>query len=201
MKAVRRLLLHLLLGGAALGGAAAQAQRAPGAPDAPGAPAQATLCAACHGAAATTAQPLYPILAGQTARYLYLQLRDFKAGRRKDPVMSPLAASLTPEDMQALADYYAQQTPPVQTFKADAERARLGKLKADQILCTMCHLGGFKGQNEIPRVAGQNEAYIVKQLTAFKERTRTNDAGSMTSVASTLSAADIENLAQYVSGL
>ena len=62
-------------------------------------------------------------------------------------------------------------------------------------------LGEFKGQNEIPRVAGQNYQYIVAQLKAFKERTRTNDAGNMTSVARTLSDADIENLAHYISGL
>ena len=194
-----RPLLRLLLGGAvALGAAAAQAQGA----SAPGAaPAKAAVCAACHSAAATAAQPLYPILAGQTARYLYLELRDFKAGRRTDPIMSPMAADLTPEEMLSLADYYSKQTPPVQTFKVDPEKARLGKIKADQTLCTMCHLGGFKGQNEIPRVAGQNYAYIVKQLTAFKNRTRTNDAGSMTSVATTLSATDIENLAQYLVGL
>jgi len=65
----------------------------------------------------------------------------------------------------------------------------------------MCHLGGFVGQNEIPRVAAQNYGYIVKQLSDFKARVRTNDAGNMTSVASTLSAADIENLAHYITGL
>lgn len=164
-------------------------------------PAKTAVCAACHGPGATSTQPLYPILAGQTARYLYLELRDFQAGRRTDPIMSPMAAGLTPDEMHALADYYARQTPPVQSFKVDPEKARLGKITADQTLCTMCHLGGFKGQNEIPRVGGQNYAYIVKQLTAFKNRTRTNDAGSMTSVASSLSADDIENLAQYVAGL
>jgi cytochrome c553 len=199
---VTRPLVRLLFGGAvALGAVAAHAQGAAVTPAGASVPAKAAVCAACHSAEATAAQPLYPILAGQTARYLYLELRDFKAGRRTDPIMSPMAASLTPEEMQSLADYYSKQTPPVQTFKVDAEKAHLGKIKADQTLCTMCHLGGFKGQNEIPRVAGQNYAYIVKQLKAFKNRTRTNDAGSMTSVATTLSAADIENLAQYLVGL
>ena len=61
--------------------------------------------------------------------------------------------------------------------------------------------GGFAGQNEIPRVAGQHYAYIVKQLADFKARKRTNDAGNMTSVASTLSDKDIENLAHYLTGL
>ena len=65
----------------------------------------------------------------------------------------------------------------------------------------MCHLGGFVGQNEIPRVAGQYPQYVKKQLQDFKARRRTNDAGNMTSVAAGLSDQDIENLAQYIGNL
>ena len=115
--------------------------------------------------------------------------------------MSPVAKDLTRDEMRELADYFATQRPAPQTFKVDAAKAALGKAKADETLCTMCHLGGFAGQNEIPRVAGQNYAYIVKQLSDFKARTRTNDAGNMTSVANTLNAQDIENLAHYLAGL
>src|SRR6266705_1017314 len=76
-----------------------------------------------------------------------------------------------------------------------------GKQKAEEVLCTMCHLGGLSGQNEIPRVAGQHPEYVIKQLKAFKARTRTNDAGSMTSVAQTITEQDIEDLAHYISSL
>jgi cytochrome c553 len=165
------------------------------------APPKAEVCVACHGPEGKSTQPLIPILAGQTARYIYLQLRDFQEGRRTHPQISPMAAGLTPDEMRALANYFAAQKPPPQPFKADAEKARLGKAKADETLCTMCHLGGFAGQNEVPRVAGQHYPYIVKQLTDFKARTRTNDAGNMTSVASTLNERDIENLANYLAGL
>lgn len=65
----------------------------------------------------------------------------------------------------------------------------------------MCHLGGFSGQNEVPRVRGQRYEYILKQLTDFKARRRTNDAGSLTSVSSTLNEADIENAANYLASL
>ena len=65
----------------------------------------------------------------------------------------------------------------------------------------MCHLGGFAGQNEIPRVAGQHYDYIVKQLQRLQGKRRTNDAGNMTSVANTLNDTDIENLAHYLAGL
>ena len=89
----------------------------------------------------------------------------------------------------------------VKSVSLDEAKARLGKAKAEETLCTMCHQGGFLGSNEIPRVAGQNYAYVVAQLKAFKERKRTNDAGTMTSVARTLSDTDIENLGHYLAGL
>jgi cytochrome c553 len=163
--------------------------------------AKAQACAACHGADGNSTLGKYPNLAGQTWRYIYMQLKDFKEGRRKDPEMSPMAAPLSQQDMIDVGNYFAAQTLRPSTFKADETKVRLGKAKADEVLCTMCHLGGFSGQNEIPRVAGQQYDYIIKQLKAFKERTRTNDAGTMTSVAKTLSDADIENLAHYITSL
>jgi cytochrome c553 len=165
------------------------------------APAKAEVCTACHGPGGGAPLPQMPILAGQTARYLYLQLRDFQEGRRTNPQMTPMTAGLTRDDMRELADYFAKQKPPPQKFNPDQGKARLGKAKADETLCTMCHLGGFVGQNEIPRVAGQQFDYIVKQLSDFKARTRTNDAGNMTSVSNTLSDTDIDNLAHYLVGL
>lgn len=188
-----------LLASAATSAAAALAMHTAGA-QAP-LPPKAETCVACHGPGGNASQPQYPILAGQTARYLYLQLRDFKAGRRKDPLMSPMAQDLNPDEMRALADYFAAQPKTPTGFKPDPAKAALGKVKADETLCTMCHLGGFKGQNETPRVAGQHFDYIVKQLSDFKARRRTNDAGTMTSVSNTLSDEDIQNIAHYVAGL
>jgi cytochrome c553 len=165
------------------------------------APPKAQACFACHGPNGNSTQPLVPVLAGQNSRYLYLQLRDFQEGRRSHEQMMPMVAGLSRDELREIADWFSQQKPTPQSFKADPEKARLGKLKAEETLCTMCHLGAFAGQNEIPRVAGQPYDYIVKQLTDFKTRRRTNDAGNMTSVSNTLSAADIENLAHFIVGL
>ena len=162
---------------------------------------KAQACAACHGADGNSASGQFPYLAGQTWRYIYVQLKDFKEGRRQDPVMSPMAAPLSREDMIDIANYYAAQPLKPSAFKADETKVKLGKAKADETLCTMCHLGGFAGQNEIPRVAGQQYDYVVKQLRDFKARKRTNDAGNMTSVAQTVSEADIENLGHYLASL
>ena len=159
------------------------------------------LCAACHGEGGNSTNPAYPYLAQQNSRYLYLQLRDFKEGRRQNPEMSPMAAPLSREEMQALGDYFSKQKQAPNGFKADGAKVEAGRKKSDEVLCPMCHQGGFIGQNEIPRVAGQHYAYVKRQLSDFKAKRRTNDAGNMTSVAGTLSDDDIENLAQYIANL
>jgi cytochrome c553 len=158
-------------------------------------------CAACHGPDGNSSNPAFPILAGQSWRYIYVELKDFNEGRRSDPVMSPMAANLTRDQMMALGNFFAAQKPKPIAFNADDARVAAGKKISDAVLCPMCHLGGFSGQNEIPRVAGQHREYIRKQLHDFKERKRTNDGGNMTSVAATLSDDDIESLAQYIANL
>ena len=80
-------------------------------------------------------------------------MKDYKEGRRKNPLMSPMAAN-PKQDMQDLAAWFASQKQKPTNFVADPTRAAKGKT-ADAALCPMCHLGGFSGQNEVPRVAGQ----------------------------------------------
>ncbi|TMH60559.1 MAG: cytochrome c4 [Betaproteobacteria bacterium] len=162
---------------------------------------KAQVCVACHGPDGNSQNPDYPILAGQSWRYIYIELRDFKEGRRSDPQMSPMAATLSQEDMIALGNFFAAQKPAPIKFQADGAKVEAGRKTSDAVLCPMCHLGGFVGQNEIPRVAGQYPQYVKKQLQDFKARRRTNDAGNMTSVAATLSDTDIENLSQYIANL
>ena len=164
-------------------------------------PEKAATCMACHGPNGNSSMPNTPSLAGQNARYIYLQLRDFQEGRRHNDMMTPMTAGLTRDDMREIADFFSKQKLISKNFKADPEKAKKGLAKADETLCAMCHLGEFSGQNEIPKVAGQNFDYVVKTLKDFKAKNRTNDAGNMTSVASTLSDEDIENLGHYIAGL
>ena len=193
---------QLLIGGAAVGALALSLLKVAGAQETPPAPpAKAILCDACHGPGGRSIQTQFPHLAGQTARYLYLQIKDFQEERRVDPLMSPMVKDLTRDEMHELADYYAAQAPAVSAFRPDEEKAKRGMAKAEETLCTMCHLGGFLGQNEIPRVANLQYEYIIKQLADFKAHRRTNDAGNMTAVSGTLSDQDIEDLGHFLAGL
>jgi cytochrome c553 len=100
-----------------------------------------------------------------------------------------------------IAAYYAAQKPTNQNSRGDASKASHGKKVADAALCTMCHLGGFSGQNEVPRTAGQHYEYVLQQLKDFKAKNRTNAAGNMTAVLRTIADEDIEALAAYVASL
>jgi cytochrome c553 len=86
-------------------------------PDDPAIREKAQTCFACHGPNGNSQNPDYPILAGQSWRYVYIQLKDFKEGRRSNPVMSPLAASLSREEMIALGNLFAAQKPQGIAFK------------------------------------------------------------------------------------
>ena len=111
-------------------------------------------CFACHGPNGNSQNPDYPVLAGQSWRYIYIELKDFKEGRRVDPVMSAMASGLSRDDMIALGNFFAAQKPLPIAFKADGAKVEAGRKISDAVLCPMCHLGGFVGQNEIPKVAG-----------------------------------------------
>lgn len=162
---------------------------------------KAEACQACHGVNGNSTVPQVPILASQTARYIYLQIKDIKEGRRIEPQSEPFLKDLSREDMFDIAAFFAAQKPRPVDFKTGPAQVARGQAKSDETLCTMCHLGGFKGQNEIPRVAGQHPAYVIKQLQDFKHARRTNDGGNMHAVAKTLSDQDIEDLAHYLASL
>lgn len=68
-------------------------------------------CAGCHGPDGKSVNPLWPNLAGQHAEYLAKQLRDFRDGKRADPLMTPMVVGLSEEDIDNLAAYYASLSP------------------------------------------------------------------------------------------
>lgn len=68
---------------------------------------KASMCTACHGPVGRAVIKGYPHLAGQDETYLIKQLKDFKSGTRKDPVMAGIVASLTDESIADLAAYFS----------------------------------------------------------------------------------------------
>jgi cytochrome c553 len=71
--------------------------------------AKSTACAGCHGADGVSTVPSFPKLAGQNRDYLYHSLKDYKAGKRKNPIMAGQVQNLSDADMLDLAKYFSGQ--------------------------------------------------------------------------------------------
>jgi len=69
--------------------------------------AKSATCVACHGTDGISPNPQWPNLAGQKEQYLVKSLKAYRDGDRNDPLMTPLAANLSDEDIENLAAYYA----------------------------------------------------------------------------------------------
>ena len=139
---------------------------------------KASVCTACHGEKGLPSEPSIPIIWGQQEGYLYLQLRDFQKGARKDDRMTPIAQSLSKEDAQALAAYFAAKPWPktgAPSASRTDEATAMSAIKA--VVCTSCHLEQFQGDSSIPRLAGQEHDYLAKTMTDFRNRTRANNPG------------------------
>lgn len=177
---------------------------------------KAAVCAACHGAQGVAIAPTFPNLAGQSATYLYVQLKEFHDGERNDPVMTGQAAALSDADMRDLASYYASMAPkPAGQADADSRGAQL-YLAGDPAQgippCQGCHgvdgLGPRPHPSSAPQppwatyphLRGQSSLYVAKQLGDFKSGARagSSNAKVMQGVAATLGDDDVQALSSWL---
>lgn len=186
---------------------AAEAAAKPFKPDMARAQKLAETCGACHTADGTRGAPANPILQGQYAEYLLKQLGEFKAGKRKNPVMEGMVAPLSDEDMKHLAAFYASKNAKPGFAKnkelvAMGERLyRGGNLAAKVPACSGCHSPTGAGvPSQYPRLSGQHADYTETQLTAFKSGARGNSA-QMAAIAAKMSEREIKAVADYIAGL
>lgn len=68
------------------------------------------VCQACHGPTGTGTQAIYPNLGGQHQNYLSKALHDFRDGSRANAIMSSFAGSLSDDDIEDIASWYASQS-------------------------------------------------------------------------------------------
>jgi cytochrome c553 len=170
-------------------------------------------CSACHGAQGEGRPDLaYPRLAGLDSAYLIEQLNAFADGGRNNEAMVPIAKSLTADERQAIAKFYAGlATPKVdepqkaddKTIAAGAALASRGDWSKGLPGCGQCH--GATGQGvgkAFPTLAGQSAEYITAQLKAWKDGKRTNDPlHLMTGISGKLSDDQIAAAAAYYASL
>jgi cytochrome c553 len=177
--------------------------------DAAAGQAKAATCVACHGVDGNSVNPEWPTLAGQHEKYIAKQLAMFKAGTRQNPLMTPMAAPLSPQDMQDLGAYFATKT--ARGLEADKSKVDLGQklyrggnAANGTPACIACHGPNGRGNPgaDYPSIRGQYAIYMAAQLNAYKSGQRTTDAARvMRDIAAKLSAEEIAAVASYMQGL
>jgi cytochrome c553 len=161
---------------------------------------KAQLCAACHGDGGVPQQRTTPVIWGQHQGYLYLQLRDYKSGARKNDIMSPIAQSFERDDMMAVAQYFSQKPWPDLRQPRAAEAVAARAVRANiAVGCTGCHQGEYQGDGTQPRLAGQTREYLAQSMLDFRDGTRGNNPG-MSDLMKVISGDDIAAVAEYLAG-
>ena len=165
------------------------------------------ICAACHTNDGSRGSPANPILQGQHPEYLVKQLTEFKSGKRANPIMSGMAASLGEADMKNVAAFYASKSAKP-GFAKNKDLVTLGEKIyrggiADRSIpaCAGCHSPTGTGiPAQYPRLAGQHADYTEAQLIAFRGGVRQNSV-PMTGVAAKMNDREIKAVADYIAGL
>ncbi len=177
-------------------------------------------CTACHGQDGNGTAPSFPKLAGLGERYILNQLIDIKTLDRVVPEMAGLLDNMSEQDLADLAAYYDAQTMQLSGAKEQSVKVytgeevdgvalgemlyRAGNLEEKIPACAGCHSPRGQGNEPaaFPRLGGQYPQYIEKQLRDFRAGDRTNDeAMMMRTIASKMSDAEIQAVANYISGL
>lgn len=165
------------------------------------------VCSACHTADGSRGAANYPILQGQHPEYLSKQLLEFKSGKRKNAVMSGMAAPLSDADIRNLSAFYASKKAK-DGFAKNKDTVALGEkiyrggiAKKSVPACASCHGPNGSGiPAQYPRLSGQHADYIKAQMTAFRQGERDN-APMMASISAILSDKEIDALSDYIAGL
>jgi cytochrome c553 len=167
------------------------------------------LCQGCHGEEGLSIEPLIPRLAGQYAGYIGKQIHDFQTGYRSNAIMNGMAATVDEADLADITAYFASRA----KMKGDGISNPLGKslfqngdMSRMMVACVNCHGINGKGKTQensmFPVLGGLQKDYLRGQLVSFRQGERSNSPGGvMNIVAQKLTNAEIDALAEYLSGL
>jgi cytochrome c553 len=167
------------------------------------------VCESCHGRDGRSISPTFPRLAGQQKDYIVEQLKAFRDKTRADPhartYMWGLAARLSDPTIDAIADYYSSHNPVAGEPDTSPEVAAGKTIFTDGIpsdsvpACVACHGEHAEGNGPIPRLAGQHQDYLARQLEAYASRERANEI--MREISKDMTAEQISEVTAYLTTL
>jgi cytochrome c553 len=156
-------------------------------------------CVSCH-SSPELIHSTVPLLEGQPKGAFIAQWRAFRERKRTAPVMVSLADELSEQDVDNLAEHYAQLQP---AGASESPGSDAGRALADRLQCADCHGPGLRGTNAgAARLAGQKARYSVWSLQLMRGGTRSHGAAANPDpLLATLSNAEIESLAAHLASL
>jgi cytochrome c553 len=164
--------------------------------------AQIAPCLACHGKNGQSVVPEVPSLGGQPVFYLTVQLLMFREKLRVVEPMNQMLQGLKDDDLRSMAAYLAKLPPPEPAGgPVDKARMEQARLLIAEHRCNFCHQGNYSGEQNVPRLAGQREDYLVKALREYKDNTRRGYDASMADVLFPISDEQILDLAYFLARL
>jgi cytochrome c553 len=152
-------------------------------------------CLACHGEKGQSVTENIPSLGAQQAPYALIQLFMFREKLRVFEPMNDMAKTLSDDDLRTFSDFIAKLPKPAPADAGDPARMARAAGVAQQHRCNSCHNPDFSGKDNVPRIAGQREDYLVKTLSEYKNNTRHGYDGSMADVMAAVTPEQIADLA------
>jgi cytochrome c553 len=157
------------------------------------------VCLSCHGEKGQSATPEVPSLGAQQKDYVLAQLYMFREKLRNVELMNEMAKGLSDDDLRVMAETIAKLPAPApETGSDDAARSARAKDIVAKNRCNFCHAANFAGQEQVPRIAGQREDYLVKTLRDYKSGARPGYDPAMAEVLAPLHDQDFADLAYYL---
>ncbi len=155
------------------------------------------LCGYCHGKDGNSVKDYIPNLAQQNPEYLLKQFQLFASGERQNYVMQQLANMLTAQERINIALYYSSQQVAVNDDHESSEEGR----QRYQSFCFACHGENGLGNKDLPRLAGQKKAFLMKTLNGFKHGEKARSSSPMVKIMRAVDQQEIEPLANYISSM
>jgi len=156
-------------------------------------------CVGCHGERGLSPDPNVPAIGGQPKLFVMYQLFFYREGRRDNPEMNAMAKGLSDADLTALANYVAGLPPPPPVDgPVDRARYERGAEIARQRICGSCHNADFSGREQMPRLAGQRESYLLRAFKDYRAGARVGTQAAMAEAIRGLDDAALADLAYYL---
>ncbi len=156
-------------------------------------------CLACHGEQGQSAIPEVPSLGAQPAFYVTIQLYMFRERMRVVEPMHAMIKGLSDADLRRMAEVISQLPPPPPAAeRPDPDRLERARALIQEHRCNFCHNRDFSGEQNVPRLAGQRQDYLVKALREYKSNARRGYDAAMADVMHPVTDADILDLAHFL---